>query len=65
MLNNRVLSNALLRECAAIFGHDTHAAPGATTGLYANGLVVFVHRPIRVATGTSVPISWRRPPDQP
>lgn len=62
MLNNRALFHAFLRERAAIFGHDTHAVPGATTGVYASGLAAFV-RPIVVAQGTSVPISRRRPPD--
>ncbi|GLV56931.1 hypothetical protein KDH_37700 [Dictyobacter sp. S3.2.2.5] len=64
MLNNRVLSYAVLRERAAIFGHDTHAVPGATTGLYASGFVFLTHRPTDVAQGTSVPISRRRPPDR-
>lgn len=63
MLDNRVLSYTMLRERAAIFGHDTHAAPCATTGLYASGLAVFVHLSIDMAKGTNVPISRRRPPD--
>ncbi|GCE17245.1 hypothetical protein [Dictyobacter kobayashii] len=62
MLNDRVPFTTFLRTRAAIFGHDTHAVPDATTGVYAAGVSVFV-LPIGVAQRTSVPISWGRPPD--
>lgn len=61
MITDRVIFTAYVCEFPEIVDHETRALPDAMNNMSA----AFVHnaRPLFVAIGISVPISWGRPPD--
>ncbi|GCE25288.1 hypothetical protein KDA_07720 [Dictyobacter alpinus] len=62
MIDNRVAFSVFAHEFRNKNGYDSHALPCAMNNLYAAGFTHAEH-PTFVAVGTTVPISWGRPPD--